>query len=237
VKHLGQGSSEQAAVARHGAEPEGVERRRSSEQALGLRERKKEQTRQALESAALTLFAEKGFDGTTVDEIAEACDVSQRTFFRYYSTKEDVLFADGDERLEALLAEIVGRPADEQPLRAVQAGFLSTVAEYAQDRERLILRSKVFDGSSGLKSHKFERQQNWEAEVTAALVEREARAGRTTSELRLRLVAGASMACLHAALHQWIEEGGDLWTLVNDGFDYLSEGLTVHDVERVPSAS
>ncbi|MGZ6975361.1 MAG: TetR family transcriptional regulator [Acidimicrobiia bacterium] len=199
----------------------------------GLRERKKEKTRHALESAALALFAAKGFDGTTVDEIVEACDVSQRTFFRYYSAKEDVLFADGDERLEALLTELANRPADELPLRAVQAAFQSTTEEYAQDRERLLLRSRIFDGSSSLRSHKFERQQSWEEAVTAALQAREANIGTGASTLQLRLVAGASMACLRAALHQWLDEGGDLAALVADGFDYLNDGLAVHDVERV----
>jgi AcrR family transcriptional regulator len=202
---------------------------------MGLRERKKEKTRHALESAALALFAEKGFDGTTVDEIVEACDVSQRTFFRYYGAKEDVLFADGDERLEALLAELGRRPADELPLRAVQAAFLSTTDEYAQDRERLMLRSRIFDGSSSLRSHKFERQQSWEEAVTAALHERDRQHGSGASALELRLVAGASMACLRAALHEWLETGGDLATLVSDGFDYLIDGLATHDVERVPT--
>jgi AcrR family transcriptional regulator len=214
-----------------------MERQRSSERKPGLRERKKEQTRLALESAALELFAAKGFDGTTVDEIAEACDVSPRTFFRYYSTKEDVLFADGDERLETILTEIAHRPADEQPIRTVQAAFLVSVEEYAHDRERLILRSKIFDGSSGLRSYKFERQQNWEEALTAVLVERDLHAGRATSSLQLRVVAGAAMACLRAAMHQWIDEGGDLSTLVNDGFDYLAEGLSMDDIERVPSSS
>ncbi len=203
----------------------------------GLRERKKEKTRHALETAALELFAEKGFDGTTVDEIAEACDVSQRTFFRYYGAKEDVLFADGDERLEALLAELARRPLDEPPIRAVQAAFLLTTDEYAQDRERLKLRSTIFDGSSSLRSHKFERQQNWEQAVTTALLERDAQTGGTTPDLQLRLVAGASMACLHAALHQWLEVGGDLPTLVKAGFDYLVDGLSTHDVGRVPTSA
>jgi AcrR family transcriptional regulator len=202
---------------------------------MGLRERKKEKTRQALESAALKLFAEKGFDGTTVDEIVEACDVSQRTFFRYYGAKEDVLFADGDERLEELLAELRRRPADELPLRAVQAAFLSTTDEYAQDRERLMLRSRIFDGSSSLRSHKFERQQSWEEAVTAVLRERDLQRGSRASALELRLVSGASMACLRAALHEWLETGGDLAALVSDGFDYLIDGLATHDVERVPT--
>ncbi|HEY3722952.1 MAG TPA: TetR family transcriptional regulator [Acidimicrobiia bacterium] len=205
--------------------------------ALGLRARKKEKTRHALETAALELFAEKGFDGTTVDEIAEACDVSPRTFFRYYGSKEDVLFVDGDERLEALLAELANRPADEQPVRSVQAAFLATTDEYAQDRERLVLRSRAYDSSSGLRSHKFERQRSWEEAVTAALKERDRLAGGTTPDLQLRLVAGAAMACLHAAMYQWLESGGDLQALVSDGFDYLVDGLSTHDAERVSTSA
>ncbi len=205
--------------------------------ALGLRARKKEKTRHALETAALELFAEKGFDGTTVDEIAEACDVSPRTFFRYYATKEDVLFADGDDRLEALLAELARRPAGELPLRAVQAAFVATTDDYAQDRERLVLRSRAYDSSSGLRSHKFERQRSWEEAVTATLVERDRLAGRTTPDLQLRIVAGAAMACLHAAMHHWLESGGDLQALVRDGFDYLVDGLSTHAGGRVPASA
>ena len=199
----------------------------------GLRERKKEKTRLALEQAALELFAEKGFDGTTVDEIVEACDVSQRTFFRYYGAKEDVLFADGDERLDALLAEIARRPSDESPLRAVQGAFLATADEYAQDRDRLLLRSRIFDGSSSLRSHKFERQQSWEEAVTTALRNRDVALDGSASPLQLRLVAGASMACLRAALSEWLEVGGELSALVNAGFDYLVGGLAATDGERL----
>ena len=116
----------------------------------------------------------------------------------------------------------------------MQAAFLSTTDEYAQDRERLLLRSRIFDGSSSLRSHKFERQQSWEEAVTAALLERETQRGGGASSLQLRLVAGAAMACLRAALHQWLEVGGDLPTLVNDAFDYLVDGLAMDDVERCP---
>ena len=69
-----------------------------------------------------TLFARQGFDGTTVEEIADACEVSPRTFFRYFPTKEDVLFADAEARRERLLAVLADQPADEPAVRRAPCG-------------------------------------------------------------------------------------------------------------------
>jgi AcrR family transcriptional regulator len=82
-----------------------------SDQGPGLRERKKHQTRRALAAAALRLFGERGYEQTTVADIAAAADVSPRTFFSYFRTKEDVLFADTDERIDLLRAAISELPA------------------------------------------------------------------------------------------------------------------------------
>lgn len=94
---------------------------------LGLRERKKLRTRHALISAALELFMEKGYEETTVSEIATAADVSTRTFFSYFASKEDVIFhnsRDGIERVLGVIAE--ARPGDraiDLLTRAVASGF------------------------------------------------------------------------------------------------------------------
>src|SRR5215204_2082190 len=96
----------------------------------GLRERKKARTREALHDAAMDLFSLRGFDGTTVEEIAAACEVSPRTFFRYFPTKEDVLFADGEARRERLLAVIAERPIDEPAFGALQAAMRTLTADY-----------------------------------------------------------------------------------------------------------
>src|SRR5215207_1984761 len=86
----------------------------------GRRERKKSQTREAIVRAAIELFEQKGVDATTIDEIAEAADVSSRTFFRYFDTKIDVVLQDKEEGHPALEDVIAARPADEDPIAAFQ---------------------------------------------------------------------------------------------------------------------
>src|ERR1700751_2533364 len=87
--------------------------------AAGRRDRKKSETRQALRDAAHRLFAEKGFSRTTIDDIAEAADVSRRTFFRYYDSKDDLLRTDVADLLPVMLAALRRPPAGEPPLAAI----------------------------------------------------------------------------------------------------------------------
>jgi AcrR family transcriptional regulator len=98
---------------------------------MGLRERKKQQTRAALVEAAARLFAERGYDGTTVADIAAAAGVSTRTFFAYFRAKEDVLFAGTDERLKAI-AEAFETVSVGSPLEAVH-GILERVMAASDD--------------------------------------------------------------------------------------------------------
>jgi AcrR family transcriptional regulator len=80
-----------------------------------LRERKRTRTREALIEAAAELFERRGYDGTTIADIAAAADISTRTFFSYFASKEDVLFPDGDARVLAALTAIDERRPDERP--------------------------------------------------------------------------------------------------------------------------
>jgi AcrR family transcriptional regulator len=188
-----------------------------------LRERKKAKTRKALADAATGLFAAQGFDHTTVEEIAEACDVSPRTFFRYFSSKEDVLFAAGDERLRQLLDAIANQPSGEAPLRSMREAALSLVPQYMSDRAQLITRKRIIAETQSLRSRGLERQLGWEDAVTDALAQRITDSG--PAGIELRLVASVTTATLRAALHTWLEAEGDLATLIDDAFDRLSRGL------------
>src|SRR5687768_17616917 len=83
-----------------------------------LRERKKEQTRLALKEAAIRLFVENGYTATSIEDIASAADVSRRTFFRYFGSKEGVIFAEADQTGAAVVAGLLAEPSEKSPLVA-----------------------------------------------------------------------------------------------------------------------
>ncbi|MEU9704230.1 TetR family transcriptional regulator [Streptomyces sp. NPDC047981] len=91
----------------------------------GLRERKKQRTRNALLRVALELFTTQGYEQTTVDEIADAVEVSQRTFFRYFASKEEVAFAVQQTVEERFVQALAERPPEEGPLDALRNAVLS----------------------------------------------------------------------------------------------------------------
>jgi AcrR family transcriptional regulator len=105
----------------------------------GLRERKKQQTRETIQQVALSLFAERGYDETTLAEIAEAADVSPRTIFSYFDGKEDILFCDEPVHLEMVRARLNERPQGTTTVDALR-DLLSSMP--APD-EQALLRKKV----------------------------------------------------------------------------------------------
>jgi AcrR family transcriptional regulator len=109
----------------------------------GLRERKKRATRDAIAASARRLFAERGFDAVTVAEIAAAADVSEKTVFNHFATKEDLVFAGGEERLAQLQADIAQRPPGTSVLevfRANSEAMLDTVAAGESDDSLVVPR-------------------------------------------------------------------------------------------------
>lgn len=113
----------------------------------GLRARKKRATRDAIAAAARALFAARGFDAVTVAEVAAAADVSEKTVFNHFATKEDLVFAGGDTRLAELRAAIAERSPGTSVLdvfRASAEAMLDTIARGAGD-DRLVLPRIVRD--------------------------------------------------------------------------------------------
>src|SRR6185295_5029534 len=105
----------------------------------GLRERKKQQTRQAIHEAAMKLFAERGFEATTIADIADAAGISPRTFFAYFPAKEEAVFQKFDVAYDDFSRALRERPPGTTALDALRAWILSAVQEYGASPESMKL--------------------------------------------------------------------------------------------------
>jgi AcrR family transcriptional regulator len=171
-----------------------------------LRERKKSATRRAIEDAAWDLFSERGYAETSVDEIAERAGVAPRTFFRYFPTKEAVLYGEADEALAALADEFRSRPADEPLGVSLVAAIEQITSRFEKDRDKMIRRFEM-QKAAGLDDIGEVVRQRF-AKLMADLV-REREAGKPDAELRARVLAGALMATNAVSMEYWLEHGAE----------------------------
>ena len=137
--------------------------------APGRRERRKRTTRQALEEAALVLFARDGFDATTVEAIAERAEVSPRTFFRYFAAKEEVLDMGWAERRERLARLVREAPADADDLTAAVHALEGIAVDFEAERHRVTLRAAAVATSSALRGRTTDTLTAWEAALARGL--------------------------------------------------------------------
>jgi AcrR family transcriptional regulator len=138
----------------------------------GRRERKKLATRQALQDAALRLVADRGLEQVTVEDISEAADVATRTFFNYFSSKEEALLGDAPEKVATVHRLVADRPATESPLEAVHQVLRELALQQAQRREELLLRQRVIERHPGLLARQLGMYASFERALAAAVAER-----------------------------------------------------------------
>jgi AcrR family transcriptional regulator len=201
----------------------------------GLRERKKQRTRETIALAARQLFAERGYHTTTLPEIAEAADVSTRTIFAYFPSKEDILFSDFPLMKDALAQALAERSEGEEALDTVRAFFLSTLETEKSELDDKVGRC-VWDDET-LRSHLRARLAQLE-EVIAPEIAKDL--GAPENDLRPQLVA----ASLTAAFNLLYERGAgtsakpktaaEVAALIDPVITFLHGGL---DALKAPRAT
>lgn len=141
--------------------------------AVGLRERKKEQTRQQIFEAARRLFAERGFEAVTVAEVARAADVSEVTVFNYFPTKEDLFYGGMQFFEEQLLEAVRTRPRGETPVKALKRRLLeSTAGITSRERfESIVHAAKAMGGSPSLAAREREIVERYTLRLAQLLAE------------------------------------------------------------------
>lgn len=160
----------------------------------GHRERKKLKTRAAIHDAAMRLFAERGYNGTTIADIAGAADVSRATFFSYFASKDDVIFGDAPQAADALAATLAELPEGMTTLAAVRE-WLRTLAGWLDD-ERLPLQRRLALEIPSVAARRHQIHAEFEDIIAAALV-REIDAGEP--ELVARMTAASLVGALSTA--------------------------------------
>lgn len=173
---------------------------------VGLRERKKIMARQALEEAALRLFEERGFDETTVKDIAAEVQMSPRTFFRYFESKEDVVFKDVDphlEKLRSLFAEVsTGTSAWTTLIETCQrfGAFLE------QDRDWVLRKARIAMHTVSLRARNADVLNHYSHALATEIARREGRPDVSTRDM---VLTGVAIAVMANGIAAWVIAGGE----------------------------
>ena len=191
----------------------------------GLRERKKLATRAALHEAALQLVAERGLDHVSIDDIAERADVSPRTFFNYFSSKDDAVLGLDPDSSAHQVAAFLARPAEEGPVEALRAVARAQAEEMATETDVWPLRLKVIDTTPALLGRLAAVFGEGERVMAQAIAERTGT--RTGADAYPTLLAGVAGVAMRTALHRWFASDftAALPDLVDEAWDALEAGL------------
>lgn len=187
--------------------------------------------RSLLAQTAMRLFFEKGFDGTTVDEVATAAGVSRRTLFNYFKTKEDLALSGLDAQGEGIAERLAARPAQEDPWVSLRQAFevLEEMDSTAAGRFELI--SLLF-GNDALRAGHAEKLSRW-TDLLAPVIE-----GRLSQSddrfIASRAIVSAAIVCLRVANEEWIRHQGKVPML--DLFDRAVLAIRTTAPAPAPSA-
>jgi TetR/AcrR family transcriptional regulator, regulator of mycofactocin system len=193
----------------------------TSEPRPGLRERNRARTYADIIEAALDLFSRNGFDATTVDQIAGAAGISAATFFRYFATKEDVLFTDepnSSAELVTAVRERSDRGRSVQALAEPVVAFAETIPGPASPHGRRL--TELVMTTPSLASRSLRIRLHWERDVAGQLA---TEAGLRSPALEHTAVASAAVSCLTSGLRHWPHSSPRaLASLVREAFEHVT---------------
>ncbi|WP_461188595.1 TetR/AcrR family transcriptional regulator [Arthrobacter sp. Z4-13] len=165
-----------------------------------LRQQTRAVVRSLIAQTAMAVFAEKGYDETTVDEVAAAAGVSRRTLFNYFKSKEDLALSGLSEQGERIAASFAASPADKDIWASLRAAFrvLEEIATTAEKRLEFVT---LLFGSESLRAGHAEKQARWQ-ELLAPQIEQRLPPSDHRA-LEARAIAAAAITCLQAATEEW----------------------------------
>ncbi|MER7499583.1 TetR/AcrR family transcriptional regulator [Nonomuraea pusilla] len=168
-------------------------------------ERTRRRVREEITDVALALFLDQGFENTTVDQVVAASGISRRSFFRYFGTKEDIVFGSLAEQGPVILSALQARPDDEPVWEALRHAFAVLSTRTAPQRGLAIAR--LVATSPGLRAAHLEKHLRWQEQL-APEVERRLGDSAAPPGLRGQAIVATALACLDAATAVWLDRDG-----------------------------
>lgn len=195
----------------------------------GLRERKKQRTREAIQREAMRLFQDQGYEETTIEQIAAAADISPSTFFNYFPTKEAVVAYDSYDPM--LLASLVSGPPDEPLSVAILRALRELSGVLDRDREIILARARLGLQVPELRGRMWEEMERAQQQLCAAFA---ARSGRDPNDFELRVVVISLVAAAFEASREWVQRGGHghLVEFVKQAFDAVEASARLDALAR-----
>lgn len=196
--------------------------------APGVRARNLARNRAEVSEVALRLFAARGVDAVTVEDIAEAAGISRRTFFRWFESKEEAVLPYEAERLELLRTALAARAADQPVLHAIRGATRAlATGPGAIERDETLRRLRIVRDNPSVHAHSLEIQSRWEVAIADVIAEHLGVDPATS--VAARVIAGATVATVRAAAEVWLATDGeaDLPALLGEAYDLLVDGLSV----------
>ena len=167
-----------------------------------LREHKKKLAREAIFSAAIELFMEKGFEATKVDEIAKKASVARRTFFRYFNTKEEVVVAWMDTASLQIQEKLIENLKTKTPFTALKLAILSQVKSFVADRDQAMVMSRLINETPSIRLLQADKHTRWEKSFAEIIAKKSTSA---KNPLKARIIAARAIDALSIAGEAWIE--------------------------------
>jgi AcrR family transcriptional regulator len=188
----------------------------------GLRERKKAKTRAAIQTHALRLIAEQGYEATTVEQIAEAAEISPSTFFRYFPTKEDVVVEDGYDPM--ILAAFEAAGTAERPLTRLRAAVREVLSMIGDEEAQILERTQLIFAVPALRARTLQNMLST-MDLLAGTLARAS--GLPADDRRVRIFTGAIVGAWMVVLVRWAEGNGEerLAEILDEALATLEDGL------------
>jgi AcrR family transcriptional regulator len=174
-----------------------------------LRERTRRAVHAEITATAMRLFAENGFDATTVDQIAREAGISRRSFFHYFGSKEDLVLGDTVALGERVRVALEARPAGESAWTALRAAFMVLQVDGLPNADEFAL-ARLYHDAPSLRARHLEKHLRWQELLAPDVQRRLGLPDTRRPDPRARAVVAAALACLDAAVDGWYESGGTL---------------------------